>query len=93
MFNPVTKEAILEDNMMDNVPKNEVSSAIVSPCSSQLNVTSLQKHENTVKFDEDNSYGEYVTQRLKQIENSNVKNDIKLEIDNIFYIKLKQSTL
>lgn len=36
------------------------------------------------------AYGNYVTKRLNMIENENLRNDIKLEIDNIFYIKIKQ---
>lgn len=35
-------------------------------------------------------YGEYVTQRLKNIKNSTIKQDIQLEIDYLFYSKIKK---
>lgn len=58
--------------------------------SSLPDVGRLHKYVNTVEFHEDNAYGEYVAQRLKHIENPTVKQDIKLQIDHLFYIKMKQ---
>ncbi|CAH1723507.1 unnamed protein product [Aphis gossypii] len=42
------------------------------------------------KLDEDQLYGEYVTQRLKNIKDATIKQHVKLEIDYIFYTKMKQ---
>lgn len=35
------------------------------------------------------AYGKYVTKRLNNIKDVTVQDDIKLEIDNIFYKKIK----
>ncbi|XP_060835182.1 uncharacterized protein LOC132918106 [Rhopalosiphum padi] len=45
------------------------------------------------KLDEDQLYGEYVIQRLKNIKDITIKQHVKLEIDNIFYTKMKQMSL
>lgn len=50
----------------------------------------ILENEKAHKRDEDQSYGEYVTQRLKNIKNSTVKLDIKLEIDYLFYTQVKK---
>lgn len=39
---------------------------------------------------EDKTYGNYVAERLKNIENRAIKNIIKLKIDGIFYSEMKQ---
>ncbi|VVC24920.1 Zinc finger C2H2-type [Cinara cedri] len=56
----------------------------------QKNVADLKRVE---VLNEDKMYGEYVTQRLKYIENPTVKQHIKLEIDNIFFSSMKNDLL
>jgi len=57
-------------------------------------VENIKLHENKKadELGEEYAYGNYVTQRLKYIKNPNVKQNIKLEIDNIFYFNMKQSS-
>lgn len=52
--------------------------------------TNLLNHDRVEVLYEDKTYGEYVTQRLKNIKNPEVKLYIKLEIDKIFYSIMKK---
>lgn len=53
------------------------------------NIKTLHKNQST---DEDNTYGEYVKERLKCIKNPIVKQNIKLEIDKLFYVNMKKES-
>lgn len=73
---------------------HEISSSFDKPTSS---LCSLQTRDTLFLEDRKNNdiydniaYGNYVTKRLNNIENSTIKDDIKLEIDNIFYTKIKE---
>lgn len=59
-------------------------------CLLQTEDSKLIEKEKTNDIDDDGAYGNYVTQRLQMIENTIIKDNIKLEIDNIFYTKIKQ---
>jgi len=54
------------------------------------NNTQIFENNKLRKLDEDQLYGEYVVQRLKNIKNTTIKQHVKLEIDFIFYTKMKQ---
>ncbi|XP_022166620.1 uncharacterized protein LOC111031120 isoform X2 [Myzus persicae] len=54
------------------------------------NNTQIFENKKICKLDEDQLYGEYVIQRLKNIKNTTIKQHVKLEIDFIFYTKMKQ---
>lgn len=62
-----------------------------STCSKVVsdNAASLE-NEEAHKLDEDKAYGAYVTQRLNNIQNATVKQNIKYEIDYLFYSKMKK---
>lgn len=72
--------------MIDGKSQLEVLLTCGSTISSLDNDTNLE-NEKSRQLDEDKAYGEYVTQRLKNIKNSTVKQDIKFEIDYLFYTK------
>lgn len=60
----------------------------LSVCSMLTNVIEVNGNK-TDELNEDIVYGEYVMQRLRNIENETVKQRIKLEIDYLFYTKMK----
>jgi hypothetical protein len=53
----------------------------------------LSENVDGINLQEDLNYGKYVTLRLRNIKNKKLKQDIKLEIDNIFYVKMRQSVI
>lgn len=85
-FNPVNSKTY-PNEITDERSKLDVTT--VSGETSSDNVTNLE-NEKVHKLDEDQEYGKYVTQRLKNIKNSTVKQNIKLEIDYLFYIQIKK---
>jgi len=56
----------------------------------KTNKTQIFENKKLWELDEDQLYGEYVIQRLKNIKNTTIKQHVKLEIDYIFYSKMKQ---
>ncbi|XP_060874487.1 uncharacterized protein LOC132948155 [Metopolophium dirhodum] len=56
----------------------------------KTNKTQIFKIKKLCELDGDQLYGEYVTQRLKNIKSTTIKQHVKLEIDYIFYTKMKQ---
>lgn len=54
------------------------------------NKTQIFENKKLYELDEDQLYGEYVIQRLKNIKNMTIKQRVKLEIDYIFCTKMKQ---
>lgn len=82
----------------DETPKvvdEELNHEVLSHCSIKtLSISSMPTNVIEVngnksdEFNEDRVYGEYVVQRLQNIENATVKQKIKLEIDYLFYTKM-----
>lgn len=59
--------------------------------SSLTNVENIYDNNKIAdEYNQDKAYGEYVTQRLQSIKNTNIKKSIKLEIDYLFYTKMKK---
>jgi len=50
---------------------------------SQSNIKTLYKQQQPTDIDQ--AYGQYVIERLKNIQNLSIKSDIKTEIDALFY--------
>lgn len=59
-------------------------------CLPKTNETLIFENKKLCELDEDQLYGEYVIQRLKNIKNTTIKQHVKLEIDFIFYTRMKQ---
>lgn len=61
----------------------------------KMPIITVNETSNNAKLQEelisiDQKYGEYVTYRLKNINNANVKREIKLEIDSLLHTKIIQ---
>lgn len=93
IFNLVTN-----DRTLTEIVNVESYHKVVSYCSepslvlgsSLTNAVNIYDNKIAGECNEDKAYGEYVTQRLQSIKNTTVKKNIKLEIDNLFYTKMKQ---
>lgn len=48
----------------------------------QSNITTLKKQMNLIDLDQ--AYGQYVIERLKNIQDTSLKSNIKIEIDALF---------
>lgn len=59
-------------------------------CESFLNSTHALCHKSLRDSDQDFMYGHYVTERLKFIKSMSLKREIKLEIDKVFFSKIKE---
>lgn len=88
MYNEVESELPLNNNAHEK-PKEKDESTFWKPTlslgSSPLNQTKLNIKKGNDDSDEDTAYGVYVSQSLNYINNITIKQDIKLEIDHIFY--------
>lgn len=77
-------------NQVENESNEVISNFDETPWPPLTNSTQIFENKKKSGLDEDQLYGEYVIQRLKNIKNTTVKQLVKLEIDYIFYNKMKQ---
>uniref|UniRef100_A0A2S2PYX2 Uncharacterized protein n=1 Tax=Sipha flava TaxID=143950 RepID=A0A2S2PYX2_9HEMI len=91
-FNFINKKVVPEP--IDNgTPTNEGPLITYSNLLNPSLTNMLSENVDGINLQEDLNYGKYVTLRLRNIKNKKLKQDIKLEIDNIFYVKMRQSVI
>lgn len=84
MYNKLENKGISQELFLENTknidPTKEQKNILLTE--SQSNIKTLYKQQHPT--DVDQAYGQYVTERLKIIQNLSIKSDIKIEIDALF---------
>ncbi|XP_025193696.1 uncharacterized protein MAL13P1.304-like [Melanaphis sacchari] len=90
-------EITTSNNLLNTLMTNPYqSNVLVNKMPENINIVNALtddlsfENKKIGRLDEDQLYGEYVIQRLKNIKDTTIKQCIKLEIDYIFYTKMKQ---
>ncbi|XP_016658833.1 uncharacterized protein LOC100167121 isoform X2 [Acyrthosiphon pisum] len=88
IFNEVENDSeLIEIVKSQNKVISNFDETILPP---KTNKTQIFEIKKLCELDGDQLYGEYVVQRLKNIQSTTIKQNVKLEIDYIFYTKMKQ---
>ncbi|XP_029346514.1 uncharacterized protein LOC115034283 isoform X2 [Acyrthosiphon pisum] len=77
-----SSDDLRQKNIKYNKLKNIKKQNNIQSTDTQSNITRLNKQLHST--DQDQAYGQYVTERLKNIHNASLKSSIKIEIDALF---------